>query len=45
MALPEASFVNVNLREKVNTAQITPARRKLVSSTAFSYLISFVREF
>ena len=36
MAMPEVFFVNVNLREGINTEQITSARRKLVSSTDFS---------
>lgn len=34
--MPEVFFVNVNLREGINTDQITSARRKLVSSTACS---------
>lgn len=33
--MPEVFFVNVNLREGINTDQITSARRKLVSSTDF----------
>ena len=37
MAMPEVFFVNVNLREEINTDQITSARRKLVSSTDFSW--------
>ena len=36
MAVPEVFFVNVNLREGINTDQITSARRKLVSGEAFS---------
>jgi len=36
VAMPEVFFVNVNLREGINTDQITSARRKLVSSTACS---------
>ena len=35
MAMPEVFFVNVNLREGINTDQITSARRKLVSSPDF----------
>lgn len=35
VAVPEVFFVNVNLREGINTDQITSARRKLVSSTDF----------
>ena len=38
MAVPEVFFVNVNLREGINTDQITSARKKLVSSEAFSVL-------
>ena len=35
VAMPEVFFVNVNLREGINTDQITSARRKLVSSPDF----------
>lgn len=35
VAVPEVFFVNVNLREGINTDQITSARRKLVSGTDF----------
>ena len=38
MAMPEVFFVNVNLREGINTDQITSARRKLVSSSLFNLL-------
>lgn len=41
VAVPEVFFVNVNLREGINTDQITSARRKLVSSTDF-FLFNFV---
>ena len=38
VAMPEVFFVNVNLREGINTDQITSARRKLVSSSLFNLL-------
>ena len=33
VAMPEVFFVDVNLRETINTSQVTAARRKLVSNT------------
>lgn len=40
VAVPEVFFEDVNLREGINISQITPARRKLVSS-AVSVLLRF----
>ena len=34
VAMPEVFFVDVNLREGINTDQITSARKKLVSRAA-----------
>ena len=31
VAVPEVTFVDVNLREKINTNQVSSARKKLVS--------------
>ena len=41
VAMPEVSFTDVNLRDGINTSQITSARRKLVSDAQVTGCMTF----